>query len=436
MLSSHAKFIELTNGKYAVFNNLLMDVIYINETEKKDILNFSITDKSTLELLYDKGIYYRDPNSDKKAIECLRNSFTQSLGRFQILYLILTNSCNLNCKYCFLENNPNYNEHRTTMLETTALLTAKKYCDYANNNGIESPLIVLYGGEPLLNFKTIKIVVNYIKGRINNPQFSLITNGTLLTDEICDYLKENNVNIGISIDGIKQIHDENRPFRKDGSGSFDEVIQGIALLEKKGNDYGLSMTVSQDFLEHQDEVLKWLSENKIKNVFFNTFHFSSKDSSWKDIAEKTVAFLTRCYDTFEKSNFSDGRIQRQLDSVIKNKFLFSDCGAIGCEQFVVMPNGDVSICHGDSNTGKHIVGNIQRIDLEDIIKTDEGCAWKKRATIFKTECLSCEALFCCGGGCSLQAQNLFGNRNEIDRFHCIYVKGVLKWILEKAALKD
>ena len=98
-----------------------------------------------------------------------------------------------------------------------------------------------------------------------------------------------------------------------------------------------------------------------------------------------------------------------------------------------MPNGDITICHGDSNTGNHIIGNSQSIEISSIVNSIEGSQWVKRATLYNNECLLCEALFCCGGGCKQQAQNLFGSREKIDRFHCIYVKGVLKWMLEKAA---
>lgn len=433
MLSRHVHFVRLQDGRYAVYNNLVMDVLYVDETEKECILNHTVSNSETISALFDKGIYINDTSADNNALGVLRSAYQNLVGKIQILYLVLTNSCNLNCCYCFLENNPQYKEQRLLMSEEVAMIAAKKYCTYANENNIESPLIVLYGGEPLINYEVIKKTIRFISDNIKNPQFSLITNGTLLNDEICAFLKSYQVNVGISIDGTKDLHDRNRPFRSDGKGSFDAANNGREMLKCHGNNYGLSMTLSPQFLELQSDILEWLSAGNESNIFYNLYHFSQPDGTWRKTAEQTVDFITKSYDMFGNSSLAEGRIQRQIDSIIDNKFLFSDCGAIGCEQFVVMPNGDISICHGDSNTGTHIVGNIQTTDIASIVGSMEGSQWVKRATLYNDDCLACEALFCCGGGCKQQAQNLFGDREKIDKFHCAYVKGVLKWILEKAA---
>ena len=433
VLSRYAHFLKLQDERYAVYNSLMMDVLFVDESEKERIINHELSDPEAISMLSDKGIYINDESADDKALAVLRNAYQNMVGKIKMMYLILTNSCNLNCRYCFLENNPYYDEKRSHMSEEIAMLAASKYCAYLKINKIESPLIVLYGGEPLINFETVKKVISYISSNVKNPQYSLITNGTLLTDDICSFLKKYNVNIGISIDGTKELHDKNRPFRGDGTGSFDSANKGRLMLIRNHINYGLSMTLSPQFLECQDEVLEWLATENETNVFYNLYHFSQTDEKWLDTAERTVEFITKSYDFFGNSSLAEGRIQRQIDSVLDNKFLFSDCGAIGCEQFVVMPNGDVTICHGDSNTNRHIVGNIQEIDIASIADSEEGTQWIKRATLYNDDCLSCEALFCCGGGCKQQAQNLFGSREKIDNFHCTYVKGVLKWVLEKAA---
>ncbi len=273
MLSRHTHFIKLNDGRYAVFNNMVMDIIYVDKAEKEQIISQTLSDPETIDILFDKGIYVQDDNADEKALEILRNTYRISLGKIQILYLILTNSCNLNCSYCFLENNPQYKEHRVLMSERIAMLAVEKFCAYINENSIVSPLIILYGGEPLINFEVIKKIIRYVNSNIEKPYFSLITNGTLLNDEICTFLKANNVNVGISIDGTKVLHDKNRPFRSDGKGSFDATNNGRLLLKQHGNNYGLSMTVSPQFLDYQDEVIEWLSLENEVNIFYTYIIF-------------------------------------------------------------------------------------------------------------------------------------------------------------------
>lgn len=430
-ISKQAHCIKLENGINAIFNNLLMDVIYVDDIEKEAIYNQTICNSEIIDTLLQKGIYVRDGSADFDALTKLNHIYDHTIGKIHIMYLILTNTCNLACRYCFLENNPNYRSTRMTMSHDIAIIAIEEFCTYLEKNNIDDGLIVFYGGEPLLNYQIIRTVVEYAKKRSVKIKYSIITNGTLINPEIADYFKENHVNIGLSIDGIKEIHDKNRPFKSTGEGSFDSSEEARKLLRDNDNEYGLSMTVSDEFLEQQDNILYWLKENNERGIFYNLYHYSKIDANWKNKINQTTDFIIKSYEYFEDGITTDGRIQRQIDSVINNQFLFSDCGAIGCGQFVIMPDGDITICHGDSNTGRHIVGNISSIRLEEIFSTEEGKQWLDKSPIKRQQCLECEALFCCGGGCRLQAENLFGSREEIDYSHCIYVKKVLKWILNK-----
>ena len=88
-----------------------------------------------------------------------------------------------------------------------------------------------YGGEPLLNYKLIEQSVNYAKEIIRDKEisFSLTTNATLITPQIAKFLVENEFEILISLDGPKDIHNENRIFIN-GNGSFNSTIEGIKVI--------------------------------------------------------------------------------------------------------------------------------------------------------------------------------------------------------------
>lgn len=94
----------------------------------------------------------------------------------------------------------------------------------------EKPTFTFFGGEPLLAFDTIiKPIILKYKKELN---WSITTNGTLLTEEIIDFLADNNVSILLSFDGIKEVQDKQRPLMGQRS-SFDKIMENLDYLVLK-----------------------------------------------------------------------------------------------------------------------------------------------------------------------------------------------------------
>ena len=104
--------------------------------------------------------------------------------------LFITRDCNFKCKYCI---------HKRES-KNLSLNLAEQVVDFAYNNGIEN--ISFFGGEPLVNFKGVKKVINYSNKKGYKFKFSLITNGYLLTKSKLNYLIKNKVQLAISFDGV------------------------------------------------------------------------------------------------------------------------------------------------------------------------------------------------------------------------------------------
>ena len=85
------------------------------------------------------------------------------------------------------------------------------------------------------------------------------TNGTLLNDEWCEFFKENNFLIGISIDGPRHLHDVYRR-DKQGQPTFDRVMRGLRLLQKHGVEYNILVTVNRVNADHPLEVYRFLRD--------------------------------------------------------------------------------------------------------------------------------------------------------------------------------
>ena len=112
--------------------------------------------------------------------------------------------------------------------------TAKKAIDFYLKRSEKADQLALsfYGGEPLLEFELIKKCVSYILQRKGDKKilFTMTTNGTLMTEDVIEFLVKYEFNLMISLDGDKKSHDINRRF-KTGKGSFDIILENLSRLK-------------------------------------------------------------------------------------------------------------------------------------------------------------------------------------------------------------
>ncbi len=161
------------------------------------------------------------------------------------LTLEITEKCNLRCKYCI--HSGLYPKERIHSNKEMSWEIAKKALDYMLEHGghQKNPYIErfecdrdftigFYGGEPLLRLDFIKKCKNYIDENLSdgrNCNFTLTTNGTLLTYDNIEYLLGNNFSIGISLDGPDYIHNRCRIF-ENGTYTHDTIIKGIENISR------------------------------------------------------------------------------------------------------------------------------------------------------------------------------------------------------------
>ena len=125
--------------------------------------------------------------------------------------------------------------------------TAKKSIDFLREHSVDSTQVNIgfYGGEPLLRFSLIKQIVAYAREKFDGKElaFTITTNGTLLNEEIISYFEKEDVQLMISLDGPKEIHDKNRVF-PNGQGSFDTVMENLERLKAIAPDYAKKVSFS------------------------------------------------------------------------------------------------------------------------------------------------------------------------------------------------
>lgn len=436
-LSRFSKIKMIKPDVYAVFNTLLMKVLFISEKEKNALLNLNLSSEE-LDTYLEYGIVVKDSSKDEMALHSVTHEYELMEKEVAVLYLILSSGCNLACRYCFIENSMYNNGCERNMPISVVDTAVSKYCEYVKEKNISKPLILFYGGEPLLNWTAIERTMEIVNANGVNMEYSIVTNATLLDESKVKFLAENNVEIGISIDGPKDLNDKNRIYRNSESSVYDKVTEKIQLLKKYNAKFGLSITVSQDLLDHKKEFLEWIKQYGVRDIFYNLYHFTDK-AEWEAYYKEACQFLFESHMELAPLGIHDGRLQRKLDSFFNGSFKFADCASIGANQLTIKPNGDICVCQGYHKSDKYVLGNIMNVDFEDIQKTEEFNFWASRAPIKNKKCIDCDSLFVCGGGCAMQAEALFGSRAELDVPFCMHTKSALDWLLLKSyelALED
>ena len=152
--------------------------------------------------------------------------------------LNVTDDCNLQCRYCFVEQQPHYMTLDTAKATVDWIVLNRKKKILLGYPYDKKSLLYFFGGEPMLCYKSIIVpLIKYCKEKYPNQfSFGMTTNGTLLDKESIDFLYENNFDLLLSIDGDKETQDFNRPCRNCQLSSFDLIEKNIKyLLEKFPN---------------------------------------------------------------------------------------------------------------------------------------------------------------------------------------------------------
>jgi|GEM_PF-1127771 len=392
---------------YCIFNRFTLHKFYIKQ---KDFENPSPSILKKLEKLklINASINLR------KFIE------DNSKPNFSIMYLLLTDSCNLQCKYCFVE--PGFIKHNGLMPLETAFKAVDLFHELAKKSGVANPKIVFYGGEPTLNrevlVETIKYAKNY--GMI----FNIVTNGTLMDEELAKFLIENNVNISISIDGPEEIHDKKRVYLN-GSGSFEKAMNAYNIIKKNGGKLGISCTLSNHNINNIEKIIFFFNEIGMKSFNLNFLNINPNDSLSNE--ELSNAFIkifvtTKIFEMVETRIF-----ERHLKPFIEESFHLKDCAATG-GQIVVLPSGKVGTCQGYAGSEKYFVKTVDD-PVESFFSDNVFKKWAERFPLNMEACSNCNAIGICGGGCACYAEQTKGGIEKPDERFCVVMNDFLDFII-------
>ena len=179
--------------------------------------------------------------------------------------------CNLACRYCYFFQQDTKKTTSDPLKIEEIVDILNRISQYSESENITKKLKVLFvgSGEPLLRWGKIRDAVRTVlKSKQSMIRFYLITNGTLLDNTIAKEMKELNIVPSISLDGYREIHDENRTDAK-GEGTFDRVMKGIDVLRKNNMEIIINTSVTYSLIEHISEFFCFLKNERLDKVIFN-----------------------------------------------------------------------------------------------------------------------------------------------------------------------
>lgn len=328
--------------------------------------------------------------------------------------------CNLACDYCYYLEKLNLYKDSSKYVMSDELLECF-IREYINSQTMPQVLFTWHGGETLmrpLSFykRVVELQRQYANGRtIDN---CIQTNGTLLTDEWCEFFRQHNWLVGVSIDGPQEFHDEYRRNRQ-GRPSFAKVMQGINLLKKHGVEWNGMAVVNDYNADYPLEFYHFFKEIGCRYIQFAPIverlsphqdgrHLASPLQQDEKLADFSVSpeqwgnFLCTLFDEWVRNDVGQYFIQI-FDATLANWVgeqpgvcsMAKTCGHAGVMEF----NGDVYSCD-------HFVfpefklGNIYEKTLVEMMYSErqQQFGLDKQRTL-PSQCKECEFLFACNGEC-------------------------------------
>ena len=318
-----------------------------------------------------------------------------------------TNGCNLDCSYCSLGK-----KTKCEMADQDMLFQIMKFaCEEAKNKKDSAVTIILHGGEPtLIGLNNYAYAIEKINSEYNEMKidYSMQTNDWNISDEYLEFLKKYKVNVGVSIDGAKEVHDIERQ-SCGGKGTFERVCYNIDRMIDEGISVSCLMVLTSLALNKNFEYLQFFAERNLHLKINPLLNYGEVyDHPELSLGKQQYAeYLIRIYeyiiensinvtispiDNILKAILSDGKIHECTFNPVCNR------------NFVCVDHmGDVYPCGKYSDLNEYKIGNI--FDKSCSLNQSEIISRliERRTVNMPKECRSCKYVAMCNAGCNAEA---------------------------------
>ncbi|HOO26463.1 MAG TPA: thioether cross-link-forming SCIFF peptide maturase [Clostridiales bacterium] len=349
--------------------------------------------------------------------------FVESLGTAPVksMCLNIAHNCNLRCGYCFASQGDFGHGKKLMSYEV-----GKKAIDFlvASSAGRKNLEVDFFGGEPLMNFDTVKRLVAYArsleKEHNKNFRFTITTNGLLLDKDKIDFINKEMSNVVLSIDGRQEINDRYR-INAQGAGCYETIVPKFKqLVEERGDK---EYYVRGTYTRHNTDFSK-----DVEHLFSLGFDQVSIEPAVTDedyeysITEKELPAIFEEYEHLakimlehkrkgDKLNFFHFMLDLDQGPCVYKRLRGCSCGN---EYIAVTPEGDIYPCHQFVGIDEKKMGSVLDGSFNQELKEDFATA-----TVYsKEECKNCWAKFYCSGGCNANNYLYEGSIRKPHKISC------------------
>ncbi|MBQ6633484.1 MAG: thioether cross-link-forming SCIFF peptide maturase [Ruminococcus sp.] len=382
--------------------------------------------------LYEDKILFSEDDYEKFALASVASPV-------KAMCLIVSQDCNMRCKYCFAAQGDYGTGRRLMDLET-----GKKALDFLiEKSGNRYFLEVdFFGGEPMLNYDVVKQLVEYGRSREEEAnkkfRFTMTTNGLILNDEQIEFLNREMNNIVLSIDGRKEVNDRMRVL-VGGQGSYDKILPNfkkLTALRGKDKDWYIRGTYTKYNLDFSNDIMHFY------DLGFEQISVEPVMADPKEPYAITEADLPRIFKEYEVLSQKIRKIKSEGKFINFFHFMIDldqgpcaikrlrGCGC-GNEYVAVSTEGDIYPCHQFVGIEEKKMGNIHEGTFDLDLKDEFA-----RAHVYnKPECKRCWAKFYCSGGCNANNFIYNGDIHKAYKLSCQIQKKRLECAILMKALE-
>jgi uncharacterized protein len=337
--------------------------------------------------------------------------------RIHVLAKPTGSTCNLNCDYCFyLKKESLYPGSRFRMSDEvleaylSQLIAAHR---------TDTVAVAWQGGEPTLmglDFFRRAVALQETHRRPGMRfENTLQTNGTLLTEEWCAFLRENNFLVGISLDGPREIHDAHRR-DKGGGPTFDRVLRGLRLLQRHGVETNVLVTVNRTNAEAPLAIYRFLRDEagvswiqfipaieRMQAGVVSPHQEGTSVSARSVTPEQWGTFLTDIFDEWVRRDVGKVFVQT-FEAAVRSWLGLGSSGMCifdpTCGHGLALEhNGDLYACDHFVEPS-HLLGNILKTPMADLAGSDQQQRFgRAKLESLPRFCRECEVRFACNGEC-------------------------------------